>query len=281
MKYFTKQSRFMLLFSAGLALLVIFTALMVYNTAGKYERTSFAVLIFIFFLAAGSVIFVYFSKARKNRILKKLGSGFLESYDILVEKINAEPLSMIEKKEIARDLLEIFFEAQDKGRNPDDVVGKDLDSFARHITEAYGYRNRFLWNILTSVQITVFYIFLVHFFQTLEIGRFSAFFSVKVSPWLFLFLAANAFVLIPLIKTALKKQKNWLMLMEIIVFCVLFIGFSELMHGLYPDARWVRDMSSDSLSLIPNFLAFSIYLLLIPLSFLGKQAIKNLSLKKI
>lgn len=241
---------------------------------------SVLLLTFFIILSIGLMLFYYFKRIQLTKKVKNLNKNFYEPYKLIIEKLDTEPLLLAEKKEIYHNVLEIFLKAQNNNLSVDKLIGNDIDSFIIKIKNSYNYRNSLPWNIFNSIQISILFIFFIQIFPILETGKFQSTFLYKTNGWLITFFLTIAFILIPMVNTALKKKKSLLMIFEILLFSILFIGFEEILKIVAPNSNFVNYFFNDNIKLMPNQIYMLIYILLLPICFLAKQFIRKFSLKK-
>ena len=193
-------------------------------------------------VALAAVTFALFAwfRLRKNKYVKKLSQPYFTAYEQIGDALSASVLSRMERKETKSDILTLLLDAQEKGRDVADVVGSDIPAFVQRIQSSFGFRSTFLFGLCSVIQ---YGIFLVTFIQVLvyfsELGAVP-FLGSRISLSLALMFLPLIFILFPLTKHLMRKDKTALATVLPVIYGVGFIGLMILLDNTVGHLAWVR-----------------------------------------
>jgi DNA-binding ferritin-like protein (Dps family) len=202
-------------------------------------------------------LFTWF-RLRKSKYVKKLNPAYFAAYEKIGDALSGSVLSRMERKETKSDVLALLLDAQEKGRDVSDVVGGDALSFVNRIQSSFGYRSTFLFGLCSVVQYGIFF---VTFIQVLvyfsELGTVP-FFEGRISLSLAFMFLLIIFIIYPVIKRAMRKDKSVLATTLPLISGVGFILLLILLDNLLGHVPWVRYFLDTEIRMI-----FSLWLLLV------------------
>ena len=252
MKKLTKKSRWMLYLSMFISGLVIFTTTFYVITAKNNSDPKLKLaLVVIIIVAVLAVISMLISRLRLRRNTSNLTPEFFEAYEEISDKLQGTAMSSLEKKETMTDILDLFLLASKDNRQVLDVVGSNIDDFVSQIQQSFGYRSKLIFNILTGIQYSVAYLFMMQGVEYLKSDS-GSFFSLQISTSMMLYLIPLSFIGIPLITHFIRKNRLALVVIVPICILALFIIFTEIMYRNFYNVPWVYTLIEGDFNYIPN-----------------------------
>lgn len=207
---------------------------------GAIESAEMWFIIGMVILAAVTFGLFAWVRLHRSKYVKKLNPQYFASYEKLGDALQSAKMSKAEVKESKIDILALMLEAQEKGRDVSEVVGDDIQVFAERVHSSYGYRSSFLFELCSVLQYGVFF---VTFIQVLvyfkELGRVSFFESALGLSLVAMFIPI-IFVIYPLLKRAMRKDKTTLAMLTPIVYGVAFIALIIVLDSTLGHLEWVR-----------------------------------------
>lgn len=184
-------------------------------------------------------LFTWF-RLHRSKYVKKLSSQYYAAYEKLEDALQSSKMSKAEVKESKHDILALMLEAQGNERDVNEVVGEDIQVFADRVHSSYGYRSSFLFGLCSVFQYGVFF---VSFIQVLvyfsELGRVP-FFESSLGLSLAVMFVPIIFVMYPLLKRAMRKDKTTLAMLMPIIYGVAFIVLIIVLDRTLGHLEWVR-----------------------------------------
>ena len=282
MKKMTKQSRWIIYTSLFVSGAVVFTTLLYFFGAKDTSETNITWILFaIIAVAVVSAFIVYYTRKKIGTRAKLLNEDFFIAYEGISDSMEGSVLSYYEKKETLKDILGLFIDAQNSGRTADQVTGGDLNMFVKKVQDSFGYRNHFIFTLLTGLEYAIMYLFMVQIYEWVRGSERLGFFESKPGYSMMLFLLPIAFIGIPLMRYFIRKQK---MIWAIGILVVMFginVAFMEITYANFMHIDWIRGIHEDVFSYVPGwgFLALWIGLLVVSLGtkwFIRKRSIEKL-----
>jgi len=281
MRKLTKKSRWMLYLSIFISSLVVLSALLYFQAAKeKSDYISKAILIIIIIIAVLAVISMIISRLRIRKNTSNLTPAFFETYEQISDKLQGVAMSNLEKKETLSDILDLFLLASKDKRKVADVVGNDIDDFVYQIQQSFGYRSKLVFNILTGIQYSILYLFMMQGVEYLKSNE-NSFYNVGISISMALYLIPLAFIGIPLITNFIRKNKLGLVIVVPLCILVMFIVFMETMHKYFIDIPWVYTLVEGDFSCIPSLGMLILWLVLLAIASLLKWVQRKVSISKL
>ena len=238
MKKVSARSKWMIV-SAFLVSAALIVTLIVGMTVGSWEPNltfvvgiiTLAVVVF-----AGTVVF----RLRRGGYVKKLSDDYYAQYERICDALTGSVMSRTEVRETKQDILSMMIEAQAQGRPAHEVVGGDTAAFLRRVQDSFGYRNRFLFNLLSVVQYGIFFMAAMQLLIFFEEGGLVPFFDVTIAPVMFIMFILVVLVVYPVTRSAARRGKNMLPYALPFTFGVLYIGFMILLRHTAYHLEWVK-----------------------------------------
>ena len=282
MKKMTKQSRWIIYTSLFVSGAVVFTTLLYFFGAKDTSETNITWILFaIIAVAVVSAFIVYYTRKKIGTRAKLLNEDFFIAYEGISDSMDGSVLSYYEKKETLKDILGLFIDAQNSGRTADQVTGGNLNMFVKKVQDSFGYRNHFIFTLLSGLEYAIMYLFMVQIYEWVRGSEGLGFFESKPGYSMMLFLLPIAFIGIPLMRYFIRKQKMlWAIGILVVMFGINF-AFMEITYVNFMHIEWIRGIHEDVFSYVPGwgFLVLWIGLLCSSLGtkwFIRKKSIENL-----
>jgi len=239
MRGLTKQSRKWIMGIGVLILLLIDGTVVLFAVAKPQSESRSWIMIVIVALAvlcggAGAVM-----RIRRTKYAALLQEDFYAAYESIMVGVRNSVLSRFEQKEILLDVADLMLQAQENGRAAGEVVGEDTGVFVRKMIEACGYRGKFAFNLLYGLQTFIGVLIIVQAAIFLMRGD-AMFFETTVGVMILPYLAVMSFVLIPLLRVFIAKQKMLPVFLLPALLIALFIAVNEVLHAFGENAAWVK-----------------------------------------
>jgi|GEM_PF-1982511 len=282
MKKMTKQSRWMIYSSIFISGLLILTAMVYFVSSGSKGNSAAgwftAVLIVTAILA---VVFVFIAR---NRIKKKAGmlnEEFFTAYEAVADSFEGSVLGRMERKETLNDILGLFLDAQTSGRTVDMVTGGDLPGFIKKVKESFGYRNGFLFAVISGMQYAVMYLFMVQIYEWIRNFSGEGFFDASPGYGMLILLMPIAFVGIPLMRHYIRKQKIIIAMIIPLVIFGIDVAFMEISHANFMHVEFIRRIHEESFSYVPNVWFLILWSGLLGMTIPAKWLMRKASIRKL
>jgi DNA-binding ferritin-like protein (Dps family) len=251
-----------LIASILLGLGVIASTIPLLKTAFVGEIVNVQILVFsltIIVLGVTSVIGVYYSKVKKDKIEKQLNNDFYEGYEIIKEIIMKSQLDKFTMKEIKEDILDMLISAQNGGKTFKETIGEP-QKFSGDILEQYGkvpkynvihFLDSMLYMVLFTLGVTV-----VMWMQEINKG----FFNIKIDASMFTLFLIISFVILPYLRvnTISKNPKLIFFPIQVAVFYVVSLVLMRKYLYQIEEIKWFLD---GSINLISNPVVLIVFLL--------------------
>lgn len=225
-----------------------------------------------------SVAAVYFTKVRKGKYEKMLNTAYFKEYEIIRDAIMNSQLSDKSKKETVEDILDMLLEAQKAGKSIDVVIGNPVE-FSQKIICEYSSLRRFV--ILSLFDgIIAFALFVIGVTTVLWLEQVDkGFFSIGVDISMVMFFVIVAFLIIPATKKLTSTKNPWMFMIPLFAG-IAYILVTMILRKYFYSVELVKALFDGSIIMIPNMIAFMMYLLVIPIlmklkSFIRKQPIRE------
>ena len=247
MKQISKQSLFLIVLSFLVSAVLIVTVI-VY--AAKTDASGMGFVIGMVLLAA--LVFALFTlfRLRRSRYARMLAPDYYTAYEQISDALNTEVLSKAEQREVKADVLAMLIDAQRQGRDVRDVTGGDIQAFLARVKGAFGYRSSIAFSLCESVQ---FGVLLAAFLQTanyFRMGDGQSFFESGLSLIMLILYVPLVFVVYPLLRRAMRRQKTGSMLLVMGVYAIVFIGMIIVLDNFAGDTAWVRYILATDVAVI-------------------------------
>jgi len=281
MKNMTKQSRWVIYTSLFVSGAVIFTTLLYFFSAKDTSEVNIVwIMIAIIAVALLSVIVVFVTRKKMRTKAKLLNEDFFTAYEAISDSMEGSVLGFFEKKETMRDILGLFIDAQNSGRSAEQVTGGNLNEFVRRVQDSFGYRNRFLFTLLSGIEYAVMYLFMVQIYEWVRGSEGLGFFESKPGYSMIILLLPIAFIGIPLMKYFIRKQKMVFAIGVVLLIFAVNVAFMEITYTNFMHIEWIRQIHQDVFSYIPGWGFLVLWLCILAGSIGIKWLIRKKSIEK-
>jgi len=266
----TNRNKVLLVSSMILALLVI-ASVVVWEMTGQSsgEKIPVVLIVTIIVISILSVFVVYFLKIQKKKFEKLLNLEYYEQYEIIKDAVANSQLSVVTKKEIIEDILELLLSAQESGKSVGSVVG-DPQVFTNEIINSFAKPIRLVMLSLFDGLIAFILMILgASFVLWLEQTQ-QSFFATRLDISMVILFLLVTFLLIPVTKAQTGKGNPWMYMIPV-AGGVLFILLAEFLRAFFYDVNAVRQILDGSVRMVPNVVILMIYLLSVPSFLILKQ----------
>lgn len=239
----SKKSKIMILSSFLVSAALIATVTVYAVTVSRRGQLGSAELWFVIgMVILAAVIFGLFAwfRLHKNGYVKKLDAKYFEAYEKFCDALMSAKMSKAEIREIKLDVLTLMLEAQESGRDVKEVAGDDIYAFAGRVRESFGYRSTLLFELSSILQYGIFF---VTFIQVLlYFSEFGAvpFFKSEIGLSLAVMFIPIIFLIYPLLKRAIRKDKTAFAMFVPIIYGIAFIVLIIVLDNFLGNLTWVR-----------------------------------------
>ena len=282
MRKLSARSRWMLYLSLFISGLVIFTSIFYFITAKKTVsgRPDNIIMILIIVIALLAVLAMLFARLKLKKNTSALSPKFFEAYEEIADRLNGIPMSGMEKRETLSDILDFFLLADKDGRSVNQVIGESIDEFVSQIQNSFGYRSKLLHIILTGIQYSVLYLFMLQGASYLEYPN-AGFFNLEISISTSLLLLPIAFVGVPLMTGLIRKNKPALAIIIPIGIFAFYIAAMETIHAFFLDIPLVYKFAEGHVNAIPNVCMLIFWIMLFILAAVFKWIQRRISISRL
>lgn len=275
----TTRNKVLLVSSIILALLVI-ASVLVWEITGQSsgEKIPVVLLATIILISVLSVFVVYFSKIQKKKYEKLLNQEYYEQYEIIKDAVANSQLSVVTKKDIIEDVLELLLSAQESGKLVDTVVGNP-QIFSNEIITSFAKPLRLAMLSLFDGFIAFILMILGGSFVLWLEQTQQSFFATRLDISLVILFLLVTFLLIPVTKAKTGTRNPWMYMIPV-AGGVLFILLAEFLRAFFYDVDGVRLFLDGSVQMVPNVVILMIYLLSVPLFLMLKQISRKKMLRE-
>ena len=239
MKRISKPSLFLIILSFVVSAALIVTA--VVYTAARVDASAGDMVFVIGIAVLAVLVFVLFTlfRLRRSRYVRMLAPDYYAAYEKISDALNTAVLSRAEQREVKSDVLAMLIDAQRQGRDVCDVTGDDIHAFLAHVKGAFGYRSGAVFSLCESVQFGVLLAAFLQAVNYFRMGGSQPFFQSGLSLIMLILYVPLVFVVYPLLRHAMRRQKTGSMLLVMAAYAALFLGTIILLDNLTGDVRWV------------------------------------------
>ena len=278
----SKQSKKILIFSLILiSLLIIATIsmliIMAKDGTGSSIFTILAVIILLAIISSSLVIVLVIRRRKRSSYLR---DDYYEAYERIILMLENSTLSVFERREVILDISDLLFQAQENNRPISSVIkNNDIDDFVKKIRLSYGYRNTAVYNILSGIQNMLFVLVIVQLAIFL-IRNTDTFFQTTMGLMMLPYLFFLSFILLPLIRYLISRQKIIWFIVALVGFVSLYIGSNEILHRFGSDIAWVQTYFDKEITIISSWYIAIALILVFAASWLLKWFMRHQSIKK-
>ena len=226
----TTRNKVLLVSSIILALLVI-SSVVVWEITGQSNGEKIPVVLFVTIIVISilSVFVVYISKIQKKKYEKLLNQEYYEQYEIIKDAVANSQLSVVTKKDIIEDILELLLSAQESGKAVASVVGNP-QLFSQEILNSFAKPYRLaLLDLFDSLIAFILMVVGASFMLWLEQTQ-QSFYVTKLDISMIAFFILVAFLLIPVTKAGAGTRNPWIFMVPV-ASGVLFVLIAELLRA--------------------------------------------------
>lgn len=277
----TRQSKKIVIFSSILiGLLIISSIIMfVFWLNNRSGNSLLWILIVIIFFALISAVLMIILIAKRRGYSSFLRNDYYEVYERIAAALENSTLSIFERKEILLDISELLLQAQEKKRPVNSVIENNIEDFIERIKLSYGYRNGIVFNILSGIQNLLFVLTIVQAAIYL-IRNTNSFFEVTMGLMMLPYMFLLSFLLLPLLKYLISRQKIIWFIIALVGLVSLFLGSNELLRRFGSNIAWVQTYFEKEITFISSWFIVIILILVMVLSWLAKWFMRRQSIKK-
>ena len=282
----SKQSKKILIFSLILiSLLIIATIsmliIMAKDGTGSSIFTILAVIILLAIISSSLVIVLVIRRRKRSSYLR---DDYYEAYERIILMLENSTLSVFERREVILDISDLLFQAQENDRPISSVIkNNDIDDFVKKIRLSYGYRNTVVFNILSGIQ-NILYVLVIVQLAIFLIRNTDTFFQTTMGLMMLPYLFFLSFILLPLIRYLISRQKIIWFIVALVGFVSLFIGSfigsSEILHRFGSDIAWVKTYFDKEITIISSWYIAIALIFVFAASWLLKWFMRHQSIKK-
>jgi len=277
----TRQSKKIVIFSSILiGLLIISSIIMfVFWLNNRSGNSLLWILIVIIFFALISAVLMIILIVKRRGYSSFLRNDYYEVYERIAAALENSTLSIFERKEILLDISELLLQAQEKKRPVNSVIENNIEDFIERIKLSYGYRNGIVFNILSGIQNLLFVLTIVQAAIYL-IRNTNSFFEVTMGLMMLPYMFLLSFLLLPLLKYLISRQKIIWFIIALVGLVSLFLGSNELLRRFGSNIAWVQTYFEKEITFISSWFIVIILILVMVLSWLAKWFMRRQSIKK-
>jgi DNA-binding ferritin-like protein (Dps family) len=219
--------------------------------AGSWE-TSAVFVIGLITLAVAAFVGTTVIRLRRSGYAKKLNESYFAEYEKIKDALSNSVMSRAEIKEVKQDVVSLMLDAQSQGRDAKEVVG-ETGAFIRRVQDSFGYRNRFLFQLLSVVQYGIFFIVIIQLLIFFEQGGQTGFFDITIGLSMFVMLMIMILAVYPVIRSAMRKDKSVLPFALPLGFGIGYIALLILLDTAVGRIGWVRVYLDSDIGMIGSW----------------------------
>ena len=281
----SKQLKKILIFSLILiSLLIIATISMLIIMAKDGTGSSIFIILAVILLAIISLSLVIVLVIKRRKRSSYLRDDYYEAYERIVLILENSTLSVFERGEVILDISDLLFQAQENDRPISSVIkNNDIDDFVKKIILSYGYRNTVVFNVLSGIQNMLFVLVIVQLAIFL-VRNTDTFFQTTMGLVILPYLFFLSFIVLPLIRYLISRQKIIWFIVALVGFVSLFIGSfigsNEILHRFGSDIAWVQTYFDKEITIISSWYIAIALIFVFAASWLLKWFMRHQSIKK-
>jgi DNA-binding ferritin-like protein (Dps family) len=251
--------------------------IMAKSGTGSSIFTILAVIILLAIISLSLVIVLVIKRRKRSSYLR---DDYYEAYERIVLILENSTLSVFERGEVILDISDLLFQAQENDRPISSVIkNNDIDDFVKKIRLSYGYRNTVVFNILSGIQNMLFVLVIVQLAIFL-VRNTDTFFQTTMGLMILPYLFFLSFILLPLIRYLISRQKIIWFIVALVGFVLLFIGSNEILHRFGSDIAWVQTYFDKEITIISSWYIAIALIFVFAASWLLKWFMRHQSIKK-
>lgn len=277
----TRQSKKIVIFSSILIGLLIISSIIVFVfwPNNRQENSLSWILTVIIIFALISAVLMVILIVKRRRYSSFLRNDYYEVYERIVAALENSTLSIFERREILLDISELLLQAQEKKRQVNSVIENNIEDFIERIKLSYGYRNGIVFNILSGIQNLLFVLTIVQVAIYL-LRNTDSFFETTMGLMILPYMFLLSFLLLPLLKYLISRQKIIWFIIALIGLVSLFLGSNELLRRFGSDIAWVQTYFEKEITFISSWFIVIIIILVMVSSWCAKWYMRRQSIKK-
>ena len=241
-------------------------------------------------LAVGSFLLAVLFRRRQIKLIINLKGSFKEAFEDIIEIVSTGNVTQSERQRIKLDVLELLYEAQERGDTLEQTIGTDNVKFSKQIIEAVGGKMSFLVHMITGVQYLIAFTLLFKLADNLDdIDSVSSYLEAEVGhSGMFLYVIISLIV-IPLMFWLYGKVAPQNSLMKTLgIFIgipILSVGGYELimfvLRTQFADTNGIDVLLNGTSPIITSFVMVMLLVILLILGFVFKRLISRYRIRNI
>jgi DNA-binding ferritin-like protein (Dps family) len=248
------KSKWMIISSFVLSALLIATIAV--NMAAYSWETDMVFVIGLIALAVAAFAGTVIMRLRRRGYAKRLSEEYFAEYEKVRDALGSSMMSRAEAKETLEDVLSLMLEAQAQGRGVKEVVG-ETDAFVRRLLDSFGYRNNFLFQMLSVVQYGIILTSLIQLLIYFEEGGRTGIFDIRIGVSMFVMLMIVVFVVYPVIRSGIRKDRSVLPFVLPLAFGVGYVALMEVLRSTAGHLEWVEAFLDGEMKMIFSWWLFA------------------------
>ncbi|MBI9010705.1 MAG: hypothetical protein JEZ08_00630 [Clostridiales bacterium] len=282
------------LIAIGLISFILIVLMVVYflkNDAKAMDNT-IETIIFIAtgILAVGSFLLAVFFRRRQIKLISNLKGSFKEAFEEIIEIISTGNVSQSERQRIKLDILELLFEAQERGDTLEQTIGTDNKQFSMQILEAVGGKMSFLVQMTTGVQYLIAFTLLFKLADNFDkVDSVSSYLKAEVGHSSMFLYVIISLIVIPLMFWLYGKVASQNSLVKTLgIFIgvpILSVGGYELIMLLFrnqfADMKGIESLLNGASPIVTSFAMVMLLITLLILGFVFKRLISRYRIRNI
>jgi|GEM_PF-2810902 len=281
MRPIKKQSKKIVMFSAVLfgLLTIAAAAMLIFWPKSEQGEAYLWILIVIIILGLVSLGILIILNVRRGKYAALLQDDYYKMYERIAAALQNSALSIFERREVLLDIADLLLQAQQKNRPINTVIG-NVDDFVKGIKTSFGYRNNIIFNLLSGIQNVTYGLIAVQVVLYLIRGT-DSFFNTTIGLMIIPYVAFVSFLLIPLKRYLISKQKKVWFVAALIGIVAVYIGANELLHKFGMNIPWVQTYFEKEINFIGSWVILTVLVTVVALSWFIKWYIRFRSIKNL
>jgi DNA-binding ferritin-like protein (Dps family) len=255
MKKLTARGKQIVIISAVFALIVIL-AVVFQLVAGSQSETAAtgrpSALILIAVLAVAACAFAFFKYYVRIGHTKKLNAQYYEKYERIKLALKNTNLGYLERKDVASDILALLISAQNDNKAPGEVIADPVE-YIKNLTDSFGKRSKFVFALISGLQMSIYTLAIVQVAVFFMRDGPASFYEASTGISIIIYILLLAFVLIPIVKTAIVSKKMLKAGIAIAVLIAVYFASHELMDAFGENVSWIQYYLNAEVVFIPSF----------------------------
>lgn len=282
------------LIAIGIISVMLIALMAVYflNNDTKAMDNTIETMIFIAtgILAVGSFLLAIVFRRRQIKLIINLKGSFKEAFEDIIEIVSMGNVTQSERQRIKLDVLELLYEAQERGDTLEQTIGTDRVTFSKQILEAVGGKMSFLVHMITGVQYLIAFTLLFKLADNLDvIDSISSYLEAEVSHSSMVLYVMISLIVIPLMFWLYGKvapQNNLMKTLGIFIgIPILSVGGYELimfvLRTQFADTDGMDALLNGTSPIITSFVMVMLLIIILILGVVLKRLISKYRIRNI